>query len=75
MTAPRMLTTKEVAELVGVAESSIRTYRIRKTIPEPTGYLGQTPWWSKSVIDKWKIERKGRGRPRQTEDRTGRASA
>jgi predicted DNA-binding transcriptional regulator AlpA len=62
MTA-KLITTKEVAKLAGVRVQTIRCYRCRGTIPEPSSYVGSTPVWRLSDIQKWIRERPGPGRP------------
>lgn len=63
MTGPKLLTTQDVAKLAHVKTSSIRQYRQRGVIPEPSGYLGHTPYWHASVITEWLRVRRGVGRP------------
>ena len=58
-----MLSTREVAELVGVKPASIRRYRVRGTFPEPDGYVGVTPWWYRSTVEAWLAKRPPVGRP------------
>lgn len=58
-----LLTTRQVAALAKVEVSSIRTYRIRGTIPPPDVMVGVTPTWRVSTIKKWIATRPQRGRP------------
>jgi len=57
------LTIAQVAEMTGLSAWTIRTYRVRGTLPKADGYLGVTPWWYRSTIEKWIAERPTRGRP------------
>lgn len=69
MVAPIMLITDEVADLVGIEPTSWRTYVSRGDAPRPDDYVGATPLWRKSTIEKWMRERPGQGigggRPRK----------
>jgi predicted DNA-binding transcriptional regulator AlpA len=59
----RQLTISDVAEMVGVKVATIRAHRARSTMPEPSGYLGDKPFWSEAVIAKWMADRPRQGRP------------
>ena len=63
---PRMsdeqLTVSEVAARLGLAVSTVQTYRRDGRLPSPDGYLGRTPWWRPATIDVWQAARPGRGR-------------
>ena len=70
MTAPIMVTSKEIAEMLGYRVSTI--YKLHQTseqsqMPEPAERIGNMPRWRKSDIEKW-IRDTGRpmsGRPRK----------
>lgn len=59
----QMLTTAEVADLLGVKPASVRRYIHRGTFPQPDGHLGVTPWWSPDTVRAWERSRRGPGRP------------
>ena len=59
------LITAHVAALAGITEDSVREYRRRGTIPEPDFYVGRTPVWERSTIERWLRTRPGPGRPRK----------
>jgi len=69
MTAPRMLSTAEAAEMAGVTAATFRTYVARGDGPKPDGHLGRTPWWKASTVRAWLKSRPGQGvgggRPRK----------
>jgi hypothetical protein len=51
----------------GILPATIYTYRSRGEVnfPEPLTHFGQTPVWSRAVIEHWLASRPGRGgRPR-----------
>lgn len=51
-----------VAELLGVAPATVRGYRSRGLLPEPDGpYIGGSPAWRRSTIERWRNSRPGRG--------------
>jgi predicted DNA-binding transcriptional regulator AlpA len=64
-TTTDLLTIDDMARLAGVKRRSIDQYRTRGTIPEPDGYVGRTPWWSRDTAVRWIAERPGRGRPQR----------
>ncbi|WP_128381246.1 helix-turn-helix transcriptional regulator [Streptomyces cavernae] len=61
----------EVADLIGVAHPTMRTYHNRakrkrengkateKDLPEPDRMFGRTPAWKRSTIDRWRQARAG----------------
>lgn len=50
-----------LAELLGIARTSIHRYRIRGDIPEPDDHAGRTPLWRKTTINEWLAGRPGHG--------------
>lgn len=52
-----MLTTGDIAERLGVEESTVRAYHSRGQMPAPSGRLGRTPYWTGDAIDPWLAER------------------
>lgn len=64
-----LLTTADVAAMLGVTPATVSSYTARGVIPAPDGYLGRTPWWKRRTIEKWQASRpgqgKGGGRPRK----------
>lgn len=69
MTAARQLTTREVADQLGITPASWRSYVARGDAPAPDGHLGSTPWWKQSTVTRWQAARPGQGvgggRPRK----------
>ena len=57
-----MLTVRDVAARLGLAVSTVQTYRRDGRLPDPDGYLWRTPWWRPETIDAWQAARPGRGR-------------
>jgi predicted DNA-binding transcriptional regulator AlpA len=53
------LTTKQVAELLGVQPKTVRQYlwRERDNFPEPDERVGPLPLWKKETIEKWRKQR------------------
>lgn len=62
----QQLTTEEVAALAGIRPASVRRYRFRGTFPQPDGYVGRTPWWSRTTVKAWLAARPPPGRPKTT---------
>lgn len=61
---PDYLTRQQVADLMGWSRpATIDVYLARGAMPGPDGYLGRTPYWKRSTIDRWAATRRGRGRP------------
>jgi predicted DNA-binding transcriptional regulator AlpA len=58
---PRLLSTAEVAETAGLAESSVRTYRTRGQLPAPDATIGNIPGWLPETIEPWAATLPGRG--------------
>ncbi|GAA5154854.1 hypothetical protein GCM10023340_39070 [Nocardioides marinquilinus] len=59
------LTTREVAELIGVVPGTWRDYVARGTAPAADGrHDARTPFWLRSTIETWQADRWGTpGRP------------
>lgn len=51
------LTTADVAQLAGITPASFARQRLRGVVPEPDGYVGRTPWWSRETVERWLAER------------------
>jgi predicted DNA-binding transcriptional regulator AlpA len=47
------LTTEDVAAALGVAASTVRSYNARRQMPEPSGHVGRTPYWTPEDIEPW----------------------
>jgi hypothetical protein len=45
----------EIAALLGVKPNTVHVWRVRgqDQFPEPEGYIGRTPWWSRALIIAW----------------------
>lgn len=53
------LTTKDVAELLGVQPKSVRQYRWRdEEFPAPDEHAGPMPLWKEETIERWRKNRK-----------------
>jgi hypothetical protein len=50
------LTSKQIAELLGVTPSTISAYKSRGQMPPPDKEYGRTPLWSYDTITKWRGE-------------------
>ncbi len=66
-----MLTSEDVGYRFGIAAATWRRYVYKGTAPQPDEYVGRTPRWRESTVDRWARARPGRGvgggRPRKTE--------
>lgn len=60
-----MLTTEDVANMVGVKVNTIRQYRLRGVFPAPDGHVGRTPWWKPETVTAWQATRRPGGRPKK----------
>jgi DNA-binding transcriptional MerR regulator len=47
------LTTEDVAAVLGVAASTVRAYNSRGQMPEPSGHVGRTPYWTPEDVEPW----------------------
>jgi len=54
----RYLNLKEIAERIGVKQTSIGGYKL----PEPDALIGDVRGWLPETIDAWNASRPGRGR-------------
>jgi len=50
------LTSKQVAELLGISPKTISAYKARGQMPLPDKEYGRTPLWSYDTIEKWRGE-------------------
>lgn len=48
-----MLSLREVSELTGLTESTLRVYRGRGTMVAPQATIARTPLWSRPVVERW----------------------
>ena len=48
------LTSKQVAELLGVSPKTISAYKARNQMPKPDREYGRTPLWKHSTIEEWR---------------------
>jgi len=48
------LTSKQVAELLGVSPKTISAYKNRNQMPKPDREYGRTPLWKHSTIEQWR---------------------
>ena len=48
------LTSKQVAELLGVSPKTISSYKARGQMPAPDREYGRTPLWKYSTIQEWR---------------------
>jgi len=49
----------EIAEMTGIAHTSLRAMRVRKQLPLPVADLAIGPVWLRSDITKWHRKRNG----------------
>lgn len=55
---PTQLDRAAVAEKTGLAAKTIDTYwKNRDQFPAPDGYVGRSPWWFESTVDRWLRQR------------------
>lgn len=52
------LTSKQIAELLGVSPKTISAYKARGQMPQPDKQYGRTPLWKYSTIKEWRDELK-----------------
>jgi predicted DNA-binding transcriptional regulator AlpA len=65
LTATRLLSIGDVADLARVTPATITAYLSRGRLPAPVTRLGGTPLWSRPVIRQWLADRPGQGRRRR----------
>ncbi|WP_110052300.1 AlpA family transcriptional regulator [Nocardiopsis sp. L17-MgMaSL7] len=53
------LSSKDVAERLGVKVATVHEYRARGTLPPPDEIVGRSPLWKKATIDAWEESRPG----------------
>lgn len=64
----------EVAERLGIAQSTWNSYVYRNQAPQPDGFRDtRRPYWLESTIDEYARTRPGRGRPSAEHTKTQRA--
>lgn len=51
--ADELVSSKEVAEMLGVKHTTVHRYRQREELPEPYVVLACGPIWLRSQIDHW----------------------
>lgn len=49
----KVWTLADIANEVGVRPDLVRQWLSRHKIPEPTGRVGQSPWWAPEDIEPW----------------------
>lgn len=60
--AGELVSSKEIADMLGVKHTTVHRYRQRGTLPEPYVVLACGPIWLRSTIDHWaRFERRTRG--------------
>ena len=50
----RLITSKEVAEMLGLHPDTITSYRARRQMPDPDQQYGRTPLWRVKTIRDWR---------------------
>ncbi|MCL3793623.1 transcriptional regulator [Actinomyces sp. AC-20-1] len=65
MTEPvRYLSVADVARLLGVTGSTVRSYMVQGRLPEPAVIVGlerESRGWTRESIEEWNASRPGRG--------------
>lgn len=49
-----LLGVADVAELIGVSPATVRAYLHRRQMPPPVTRVGDTPMWSRPIIERWR---------------------
>lgn len=49
----RLLTTEDIAALLGVERDTVSSYKSRGQMPAPDQQYGRTPLWKHSTIQSW----------------------
>lgn len=55
------MSTRDVAEVLGVAESTVRAYLSRGQMPPADGHFEGPPWWRPETIKRWRETRRKGG--------------
>ena len=50
----------DIARELGLRVETVHGYRSRKQMPEPTGVIGRTPYWTDATIGPWVERQKAR---------------
>lgn len=53
-------TMPEIARELGLRVGTLHGYRSRRQMPDPTGMVGRTPYWSDRTIGPWIAQQKQR---------------
>lgn len=53
MSTDPVYTLKDLAEATGIRPGTLRQWKNRGRLPEPTYHLGQSPAWSGKAIEAW----------------------
>lgn len=61
----QMLDLHGIAGRCDMAYQTVRDYHARDVLPTPQAHAGGSPLWARPVIDQWRHQRPGRGRPRR----------
>lgn len=54
MSAREQWTVPQVADHLGVSQSTVRAYLAREQMPAPDGRVGRTAWWWADTIREWR---------------------
>jgi predicted DNA-binding transcriptional regulator AlpA len=60
---PDWWTIQQVAQYLGIRQSTARAYVARQKMPAPDGYVGSTAVWRRSTIEEWAARRPRKGKP------------
>jgi hypothetical protein len=76
----KKLSSREVAEMIGVTMTNLRKLRSRGDFPEPDGSFtapdgvwlpgDQAPFWRLSTVRRWKPPQRKPGRPRKKKEQS-----
>lgn len=58
----QVYTVAQIAELIGIKESTVRAYLTREQMPASSGRIGRTPYWVPEDIEPWLRKREKSGR-------------
>lgn len=59
-TGERLLTMHDIGERLGIKAESWRSYVAWDRAPQADGYVGRTPVWRESTVDRWAQARNDR---------------